>query len=236
MRVLLIPLDDTVLFPSMIATVAADVGDEKRVFVVPRHREGYAEVGTVAEVIEATHVAGAGAVATLGGLHRGIPGSALPGPDGRLRVEVTEVRDGTPRDERTRELEREYHAVVQEILELRGDDGRVAAFLRSISEPGALADASGYSPDLNLDQKRRLLETIDVTERLELALELQRERLAELQVRKRIRDDVESGAQKQQREYFLRKQMESIRKELGEDEASIVEEYERKIAEAGMPD
>ena len=55
-------------------------------------------------------------------------------------------------------------------------------------------------------------------------------------MRSRIRDDVESGAQKQQRDYFLRKQMESIRKELGEDEGSLIEEYERKIAEAGMPE
>ncbi len=75
-----------------------------------------------------------------------------------------------------------------------------------------------------------------MTERLELALKLQRERLAELQVRKRIREDVESGAEQQQREYFLRKQMESIRKELGEDDASILEEYRTKIEEAGMPD
>ena len=65
---------------------------------------------------------------------------------------------------------------------------------------------------------------------------MQRERLAELQVRKRIRDDVESGAEKQQREYFLRKQMESIRKELDEDDASVVEEYRTKIEEAGMPE
>ncbi len=72
-----------------------------------------------------------------------------------------------------------------------------------------------------------------MTERLELALGYQRERLAELQVRKRIREDVESGAEKQQREYFLRKQMESIRKELGEDDASVVEEYRTKIEEAG---
>src|SRR5204863_719834 len=81
-----------------------------------------------------------------------------------------------------------------------------------------------------------LLETVDVVERLKLALELQRERLAELQVRARIRDDVEEGAQKQQREWFLRRQMDSIRKELGEDEGSVVEEYRRKIDEAGMPD
>ena len=55
-------------------------------------------------------------------------------------------------------------------------------------------------------------------------------------MRKRIREDVESGAQKQQREYFLRRQMDSIRKELGEDDASVVDEYRTKIAEAGMPD
>src|SRR6202008_373075 len=73
-------------------------------------------------------------------------------------------------------------------------------------------------------------------ERLRLAVEAQREALAQAQVRQRIRDDVETGAQKQQREYFLRKQMDSIRKELGEDDASIVDEYRAKIAEAGMPD
>ena len=55
-------------------------------------------------------------------------------------------------------------------------------------------------------------------------------------MRRRIRDDVESGAQKQQRECFLRQQMDSIRKELGEDEGSVVDEYRTKIEEAGMPE
>ena len=77
----------------------------------------------------------------------------------------------------------------------------------------------------------QLLEAVDVVERLELAVRLQRERLAELQVRKRIREDVESGAQKQQRDYFLRKQLDSIRKELGEDEGSVIEEYREQIAD-----
>ena len=81
-----------------------------------------------------------------------------------------------------------------------------------------------------------MLETVDVTERLELAVKLQRDRLAELQVRKRIREDVQSGADQQQREYFLRKQMESIQRELGEDSANVVEEYRTKIDEAGMPE
>jgi len=126
--------------------------------------------------------------------------------------------------------------VVEELLELRGDDGRIAAFVRSITEPGVLADTSGYSPDITYENKVQLLATLDVTERLELGLKLQRERLTELQVRKRIRDDVQTGADKQQREYFLRKQMESIRKELGEDDASVADEYRTKIEESGMPE
>ncbi len=70
-----------------------------------------------------------------------------------LRVEVQEIRDGHPDDEHTVELAREYRAVVEEILELRGDDGRIAAFLRSVEEPGALADTSGLSPDINFEGK-----------------------------------------------------------------------------------
>jgi ATP-dependent Lon protease len=112
----------------------------------------------------------------------------------------------------------------------------VREFLRAITEAGALADTCAYAPDITFAQRVELLETVDVVERLQRALELQRERLAELQVRRRIRDDVEEGAQKQQREWFLRQQMNSIRKELGEDEGSVVEEYQAKIDEAGMPD
>ncbi|MEA2187122.1 MAG: ATP-dependent Lon protease, partial [Solirubrobacteraceae bacterium] len=174
--------------------------------------------------------------AQLEGVARGVLGAAESDAQGDLRVEVQERVDDVPVDGRTRDLERTYRATVEEILELRGDDGRVAAFLRSISEPGALADTSGYSPDLTFEQKVQLLETLDVSERLELALGYQRERLAELQVRRRIREDVESGAEKQQREYFLRKQMDSIRKELGEDDASVVEEYRTKIEASGMPE
>ena len=126
--------------------------------------------------------------------------------------------------------------MIEEILELRQAGPEIRAFLRSIKEPGPLADTSGYSPDLSFEQKLDLLTTLDVTERLEKALAMQRERLAELQVRRRIRDDVETGAQAQQREYFLRKQMDSIRKELGEDDANVVDEYRKQIEESGMPE
>jgi len=235
-NLLLIPLDDNVVFPTMDVTLPVDVGDDERVLLVPRKDGAFAKVGTVAEVSERVRLPGGGRAVSLSGQHRGVAGAAHADPLGKLRVDVEERPDEAPVDGRTRGLESEYRATVEEILELRGDDGRVAAFLRSITEPGALADTSGYSPDIPFEQKVELLELLDVTERLERALELQRERLTELQVRRRIREDVESGAQKQQREYFLRKQMDSIRKELDEDDASVVDEYRTKIEDAGMPE
>src|ERR1019366_8331836 len=161
-RLLLVPLDDIVVFPGMTLTLAVDTGEEERVLLVPRHENEFAAVGTVAEINDSVRLPGGGRAGSRQGLHRGVAGAAQTFPDGRLFVEVNE--------------------------------------------------------------------------RLELALGYQHERLAELQVRKRIREDVESGAEKQQRECFLRKQMDSIRKELDEDDASVVEEYRTKIEQAGMPD
>jgi ATP-dependent Lon protease len=233
---LLIPLDDTVVFPNMNVTISADVGDEERVLLVPRHEGEYAGVGTVAEVGERVRLPGGGSAVSLVGLHRGIAGAAHTDSQGRLRVEVEERPDEEPPGVKTRDLEREYRAVVEEILELRGDDGRISAFVRSIREVGTLADTAAYAPETTFEQRIELLEAVDVVERLELALRFQRERLAELQIRHRIREDVEEGAQRQQREYILRRQLESIRKELGEDDASVSEDYRTKIAELDLPD
>ena len=223
---LLVPLDDTIVFPGMTATLALEVGDEERVLLVPRTEGEFASVGTVAEVVERMRIPGGTTAVTVQGLHRGVPGAARTDSDGALRVEVTPHEDPSPRDERTRVL------AARVPRGDRGDPrparGRRRASARSCARSASrapLADTSGYSPDLSLESKIELLETLDVTERLEKALAMQRERLAELQVRVRIRDDVQAGAEQQQREYFLRKQMESIRKELGEDEESVVEEY-----------
>ncbi len=235
-KFLLIPLDDTVVLPNMTVTLPLDAGDASTVLLVPRHEGTYAKVGTIADVVETGVLPGGAEIATVAGRRRALLGAAETGRDGRLYVEVDERPDETPPPVKTRELETEYRAVVEEILELRDADPRIGEFLRSVSDPGALADTCAYSPDLSFERRVELLETLDVVERLELALSLQRDRLAELQVRRRIRDDVESGAQAQQREYFLRKQMDSIRKELGEDDGSVIDEYRTKIDEAGMPD
>jgi ATP-dependent Lon protease len=235
-KLLLIPLEDSVVFPHMTVTLTVDTAGEERVLLVPNHENEYASVGTVAEVVESVRLPGGGRAVVLNGLHRGVLGAAESDARGRLRVEVEERPDDEEWDAKLRELGTEYRAIVEEILDHRGDDGRVASFLRAIGDPGALADTVGYSPDVPFEQKLRLLETLDLRERLELASELQREVLATLQVRRRIREDVEEGAQKQQRDYILRRQMDSIRKELGDDDASVIEEYRQKLDELELPD
>src|ERR1700709_2267160 len=115
----LVSLDDTVVFPGMPVTLPADVGNDTRVLLIPRRGHGYAKVGVVAEVSERGAVGGRG-VASLIPLHRGVPGVAHTDPDGVLRVEVDERPDAALPPSLTRELEREYRGVVEEILAPRG--------------------------------------------------------------------------------------------------------------------
>src|SRR4030095_3461748 len=176
-RLRIVALEDTVVFPGMPVTLPVDVGVDDRVLLVPKHDQNYAKVGLAAEVSDSVRLAGRGFAVSLTGLHRATLGGAAADANGVLRVDHEPHPDQSPAPVLTRELEREYRAVVDEMLQLRGDDGGIRAFVRSITDAGALADTAGYSPDLNFTQKVQLLETLDVVERLKLAVQLQRERL-----------------------------------------------------------
>ena len=233
----LIPLDETVVFPGMSITLTVGVGDDERVALVPRHESAFAEVGVIARVSDRVRLPGGGQAVALEAETRALIGAAHTGPDGELYVEVDEHADPTPNDGVTR------NAGARVPRRGRGDP-RAARRRRPHPRLAARDHRAGRARRLVRLQPRphlraaalRCCATLDVPERLELALDLQRERLAELQIRKRIRDDVQEGAEKQQRDYFLRKQMDSIRKELGEDDASVVEEYRTKIEAAEMPE
>src|SRR3954464_14880491 len=170
----LIPLDDTVVFPGMEVTLTVDVGTDTRVLLVPRRNNSYAHVGVVADVTDRVRRGRRGVAISMTPLHRGIPGAAAAAPHGVLRVDVEAQPDRVPPEVETRELEREYRAVVDEILELRGDDGRIRAFVRSIIDPGALADTAGYSRYLIFTKKFQLPEPVNAVERLTRALQPQR--------------------------------------------------------------
>src|SRR4051795_2805177 len=87
---LLIPLDDTVVFPTMDVTLPVDVGDSEHVVLVPRHDGAYAKVGTIARVAARVRLPGGARGASLEGVARGELGAASSDALGRLRIEVEE--------------------------------------------------------------------------------------------------------------------------------------------------
>jgi ATP-dependent Lon protease len=243
----LLPLSTGVVTPGMVVTMALETDEASvaieaaeagsgRLLLVPRVEERYARVGTIGKIEDTGELPGGTRAVVIRGLSRAVIGAGVPGTGGALWVHVEPVEEPAP-NPRAHELAREYRAVVQNILEQRGARP-IAEALRGITEPSAVADTAGYSPDLTLEQKVELLETIDVEQRLERVLEWARDVLADLSLKERIRQDVSEGMEKTQREFLLRQQLAAIRKELGEgaDGESVVEEYRRKLDEAGLPE
>jgi ATP-dependent Lon protease len=240
----LLPLTTGVVLPGMVVTLtiesdeaqaAVEAADGGELLLVPRIGERYARVGTVAQVEDVGRLRNGTEALVIRGLHRAAVGLGVPGTGRATWVQVEPVID-PPATQRAVQLAREYRAVIENVVEARGVPG-VAEFLRGISEPGAMADTSGYSPDLSFEQKIEVLEAIDVEHRLEIVLGWSKDILADLELKEKIRTDVSEGMEKRQREFLLREQMSAIRKELGEDdEGNVVEEYRRRIADAGMPE
>ena len=243
----LIPLEDALVLPGMALSVdlaspeanaaVDEIGDDRKVVLVPRVDGRFARIGVIAVLEgEPAMLPGGSRGVTLRALHRAELGRA-EAAGGALRIEVTE-RPDPEADEAAQELAREYRGVVEEILEARGNRG-VIAMLRQVDEPGALADTAGFSPDLSYERKLELLETIDVAERLTKVTAWLRDVLAEIAVRERIREDVNEGMEKSQREFLLRRQLDAIRKELGElegEEGDEIARYRTKIDESKLSD
>ena len=240
-----LPLSSGVVLPGMVVTLALET-DEARaavdaavggeVLLVPRIDGLYTQVGTVAAIEDAGELRRGIRAVVVRGLHRARIGVGVPGLGRALVVEAERVDDGEP-TERTLQLAREYMAVIEAVLDHRGARG-IAAALRELDDPGQIADTAGYSPDLGIEQKVQVLETVDVEARLEKVLGWAKETLADLALKERIRSEVSDGMEKQQREFLLRQQLAAIRKELGADEESdeLVERYRARAEEPGVPE
>jgi len=112
----------------------------------------------------------------------------------------------------------------------------ILSSLSSIDEPGRLADTIAAHMSLKIDEKQKILEMIDLHERLEHLIGLMEAEIDLLQVEKRIRGRVKRQMEKSQREYYLNEQMKAIQKELGDlDEGhNELDELAKKIEKAGM--
>ena len=114
----------------------------------------------------------------------------------------------------------------------------VLTMVRSVEEPGWLADLIAFSPEFTAEQRQELLEVLDPVERLRRLSVMIQKRLIVLNLRQQIATEAQAGMDRQQREYFLREQIRAIQKELGEGSAeeTLANEVRAKIEECGMPD
>src|SRR4029079_14749535 len=212
------------------AAVAAADGADGRVLLVPRIDGRYARVGTVAHVEESGELPTGVYAAILRGLHRARLGAGVAGTGTGLWVEAHEVVDPQPsvRIEgrgrhvrglwvRVEGLGRELRGVLT-VLGERRRSRRLPELLRSTTDPAALADGFGAWSDLPSERKLELLEASDAQARVELALSLARDLLAEHELQEKIRHEVTDGMEAQQRECLLRQQLQAIRKELGDED------------------
>jgi len=235
-----LPLRNGVVFPHMVVTLrieseegtkaaAAARESEGLVLLVPRVNGKYADVGTVARIQSDDDDA-----IVVEGIARALVGAGRTGDNGALWVDAEQYPEADVLDEALEELAGEYRAVVREVLDQRGM-GAVAERLLGIEDPSQLADLAVYSPDLSLEQKVELLETVDVRERLGKLMTWMSEVLADLTLRQKVRESATERIDKSQRDYLLRQQLEAIKKELGEEEGAV-SEYRQKLEEIDLPE
>ena len=252
-------LHDTVVLPGMVVPIELDdsaraaidaarlAADSRagadpddvptRVLVAPRLEDRYATHGVVAVVDRVGRFAGGKPAAVLRAERRVAIGAGVTGPGAALWVEAEPVAE-TPVTDELRDLAEAYRTLVVSILERR-EAWQVIENVRRIADPGALADTSGYAPYLSEDQKRQVLETPDVGDRLRLLLEWTRAYDTEDEVNDKIGQDVREGLEKSQREFLLRQQLAAIRRELGEGEAGVSggsDDYRARVESADLPD
>ncbi|MFG2906065.1 endopeptidase La [Kitasatospora sp. NPDC048286] len=257
-----LPLDDEVVLPGMVvpldlkdtevraaveAARAAATGNGKpQVLLVPRVDGSYAAVGTLATVEQVGRLAdGPNTLLQSAALVRAVRrlriGVGTTGPGAALWVETTPFREssvGTPVAGRAAELVREYKALSTQWLRKRGA-WQIVDRVDRIDVVGELADNIGYAPFATAEQKLKVLLEADQVARLEYALTLLRDHLAEEEVNDTIRKDVEEGVAKQQKEFLLRRQLEAVRKELAELNGEAADEegdYRARVEAADLPE
>ncbi len=241
-----VPLPDGVVFPGTVVTLAleseeartaiaaATGGTDRRVLLVPEVEGRMAHVGVIALVENAGELPGGGSAAIIRGLQRARLGAGVVTERSGLWVQAEPVPDARP-SVRIEALGRELRVVLEEVAEVRRSR-RLPEILRTVTDPGALADAATSWAEASTDHKLTILEATELGVRVELVLEWAKQLLAELQVTERIRQDVTEGMEKQQRDFLLRQQLAAIRKELGEGDEDGGDDYRARAAALPLPD
>jgi len=252
-----LPLRDVVVYPNMV--IPLFVGREKSIKALDLAMEGDKQILLVAQKSPDVDDPGAADLWTVGTVSTVLQLLKLPDgtikvlvegvsrcavedyaeTDGYLRAHARALEAGSGRDPREVEAaSKSLMAVFKQYVKLnRKLPPELLTTLSGIDDPGRLADTVAAHIGIRLQDKQRVLEAVDVAQRLELLIGFVDGEIDVQQLEKRIRGRVKSQMEKSQREYYLNEQMKAIQKELGDlDEApNEMEDLARKVAEAGMP-
>jgi len=252
----LLPLRGVVVFPYMV--IHLDVGREKSVRAIDDamtqdrviflamqkeaqtdepSREDIFSTGTVAEVKQLLKLPGGTIRVLVEGLGRGNI-EEFTQEDPFFRVTVSDVVEP---EEKTPEIEALMRALVETFENYVKISKRIppetVVSVVTIEEPARFADVIASQLTLKVGDKQAILETTDVTRRLELLYEILTNEMEILELERQISSRVRKQMEKTQKEYYLREQIKAIQKELGdrEDRASEAQELREKIEQAKMP-
>jgi ATP-dependent Lon protease len=238
-------IKDPIVLPGMVVPIALDdaaraavdaarASESGKLLIAPRLDDRYPSYGVLASILQVGRIAGGGTAAVVRGERRAQIGVGASGPGAALWVEVTEVTEPEPSDE-NRALAAEYKKLLLAMLQRR-EAWELVDTVNRLTDPSALADMAGYASYLTDVQKRQLLETENVAERLQLLIDWTGDHLAEVEVNDKIAEDVRDGMEKQQKEFLLRQQLAAIRKELGEGEPEGSDDYRARVEAADLPE
>jgi ATP-dependent Lon protease len=241
-------VSDPIVLPGMVVPIALDdaaraavdaarATESGTLLIAPRLDDRYPSYGVIATIVQVGRIPGGGTAAVVRGERRAHIGIGTSGPGAALWVEVTEVSD-SEHDDQTRKLAAEYKKLLLAMLQRR-EAWELVDVVNKLTDPSALADMAGYASYLTGVQKRQLLETENVAERLQTLIDWTGDHLAEVEVNDKIAEDVRDGMEKQQKEFLLRQQLAAIRKELGElgpDGPENQDDYRARVEAAELPD
>ncbi len=254
----ILPLYDAVLFPKMVLPLVVMQGDSVQLVdeAMARNRiiglvvsnkpedhktpgkEDLAGVGVSALILKMAKTTDNRSQLLVQGLSRFRIKSFEEGrPYLRARVEL--VKDIEQKDNETEALMSNIIGQFSRIVELSpGLPPEIAQMARTIQEPGTLADMVASTINVSTDQKQKVLELLNVKERLKEITRLLNHQVEILELGNKIQSQVKGDMDKSQREYYLRQQLKAIKEELGEkDETQVeIEEYRTKIESKNLPE
>ncbi|CAG9164287.1 endopeptidase La [Cupriavidus pampae] len=254
-RLPLLPLRDVVVFPHMV--IPLFVGRPKSIKALETAMESGKSIMLVAQKTAAKDeptaddLYGVGCIANILQMLKLPDGTVKVLVEGTQRANITEVSEDDshfmceavpvpPAPVESAETEALRRAIVSQFDQYvklnKKIPPEILTSLSGIDEAGRLADTIAAHLPIKLEQKQKILEMVNVTERLESLLSQLEGEIDILQVEKRIRGRVKRQMEKSQREYYLNEQVKAIQKELGEgEEGADLEELDKRIKAARMP-